>query len=124
MNTSGVWPGIPEYMGFVFAGVALLVVLYFATRTIHGGTRLLLFVEGLTVLLIVVVAGVVLAKLLTHAAPGGQTFDPTVFTPAPGTGLSSVFLGVVFGFLSFGALKPPQPSAKRQLVPAVTSRAP
>ncbi|MGY4650134.1 amino acid transporter [Mycobacterium sp. URHB0021] len=105
MTTSGLWPGIPDYMGFVFAGIALLVVLYFATRTIQGGTRLLLVVEGLTVMLIVVVTGVVLGKLLTHAAPGGQTFDPTVFTPAPGTGLSSVFLGVVFGFLSFGGFE-------------------
>jgi amino acid transporter len=105
INRSGIWPGVPEYMGFVFAGVALLVVLYFATRTIQGGTRLLLVVEGLTVLLILVVAAVVLAKLLAHTAPGGRTFDPTVFTPPPGTGLSSVFLGVVFGFLSFGGFE-------------------
>ena len=105
IDRSGIWPGVPEYMVFVFAGVTLLVVLYFATRSIHGGTRFLLVVEGLTVLLILVVAAVVLTKLLAHTAPGGQSFDTTVFTPTPGTGLSSVFLGVVFGFLSFGGFE-------------------
>jgi amino acid transporter len=48
---------------------------------------------------------VVLVKLLSHSAPGGSTFTWSVFSLGPGTSLSALFLGVVFGFLSFAGFE-------------------
>ena len=42
---------------------------------------------------------------IVGGTPGGQRFDLSVFTVAPGTDLSAVFLGVVFGFLSFAGFE-------------------
>jgi amino acid transporter len=58
-----------------------------------------------TVTLILVVTVVVFVKLLSHSAPGGSTFTWSVFSLAPGTGVSALFLGVVFGFLSFAGFE-------------------
>jgi amino acid transporter len=48
---------------------------------------------------------VVLVRLLAGNAPGGHTFTWSVFTVAPGTSSSGLFLGVVFGFLSFAGFE-------------------
>ena len=72
---------------------------------VRGGTRVLLTIEGLTVALILVVAVVVLVRLATGTAPGGRGVDLSVFTPAPGTDGSALFLGIVFGFLSFAGFE-------------------
>jgi len=89
----------------VVAAVALLLVLVLAIVRVRGGTRVLLTIEGLTVALILVVAVVVLVRLATGTAPGGHGVDLSVFTPAPGTDGSALFLGIVFGFLSFAGFE-------------------
>jgi amino acid transporter len=48
---------------------------------------------------------VVLVRLLAGNAPGGHHFTLTVFAPTPGTSFSPLFLGVVFGFLSFAGFE-------------------
>jgi amino acid transporter len=68
-------------------------------------TDTILSFEGVTILLIIVAAAVVLIKLLGHSGPGHLGFTMSVFTPAKGTTTSNVFLGVVFGFLSFGGFE-------------------
>lgn len=105
LQNLGIWPKIPDYMSFVFAILALGVVWYLATRSAQGGTRFMLVVEGVTVLLILIVGVVVLSKLLGGTAPGGQTFTMSVFTIPPGSDISNVFLGVVFGLLSFAGFE-------------------
>ena len=60
---------------------------------------------ALVVALILVVAVVVLVRLATGTAPGGRGVDLSVFTPAPGTDGSALFLGIVFGFLSFAGFE-------------------
>jgi amino acid transporter len=105
IQSSGIWSGSPEWMGFVFSFLALGVVLWLGTLRVEGGTGLLLIVEGVTVLLILIVAIVIFGKLIGGNAPHGQTFDLAVFKPEPGTGLSSIFLGIVFGFLSFAGFE-------------------
>src|SRR5262249_40590834 len=71
------------------------------------GTSTLLTIEGVTVALIVVVAIIVLVHLITGNVPNGgtQKFTLDVFTVAPGTPTSDVFLGIVFGFLSFAGFE-------------------
>jgi amino acid transporter len=65
----------------------------------------LLSVEGVTVALILVISAIVLVRLLAGSAPGGQTFTWSVFSVPPGTDTSALFLGVVFGFLSFAGFE-------------------
>ncbi|MFL6135968.1 MAG: APC family permease [Nocardioidaceae bacterium] len=68
-------------------------------------TSILLSVEGITVLLILVIAVVVLARMLAGNAPGGATFTLDVFKVAPGTDNSTLFLGIIFGLLSFAGFE-------------------
>jgi amino acid transporter len=70
-----------------------------------GGTNVLLIVEAATVTLILVVTVVVLVKVIGHTAPGGAHFTLSVFSLSKGTGVSALFLGVVFGFLSFAGFE-------------------
>ncbi|HEY9291392.1 MAG TPA: APC family permease [Microlunatus sp.] len=102
--TSGLWSGAPDRMAYVFAWVALAVVWLLASRRAKGGTRVLFVVEAVTVTLILIVTAIVLIHLLTGNAPGGQSFDLSVFTVS-GADASTVFLGVVFGFLSFAGFE-------------------
>ena len=105
LDSLGIWTDQPPWAGFVVAAVALLLVLVLAIVRVRGGTRVLLTIEGLTVALILVVAVVVLVRLATGTAPGGRGVDLSVFTPAPGTDGSALFLGIVFGFLSFAGFE-------------------
>jgi amino acid transporter len=47
----------------------------------------------------------VLVRLLAGNAPGGHTFTLSVFSVSSGTPINEVFLGVVFGFLSFAGFE-------------------
>jgi amino acid transporter len=105
LEALGIWTGRPPWAGFAVGAVALLVVLALAVAPVRGGTRVLLTIEGVTVALIVVVSAVILARLASGTAPGGRTVDLSVFTVAPGTDASALFLGVVFGFLSFAGFE-------------------
>jgi amino acid transporter len=71
----------------------------------QGGTRVLLVIEGTTIALILLVSVIILFRLATGTAPNGNTLDFSVFSVPGGTGLSAVFLGVVFGFLSFAGFE-------------------
>jgi amino acid transporter len=101
----GAWQDSPDWFGFIVAWAVLAVVWFLASREVKGGTRLLLATEGLTIALILIVAAITAVKLLVGDTPNGGRFDMSVFTVAPGTGLSTVFLGVVFGFLSFAGFE-------------------
>ena len=101
----GIWPDAPDWAPFPLLAVALVGVFLLAVSPARRGTRLLLVVEGVTVLLILLVAVVVLVRLLGGTAPGGHTFDLSVFTVPAGTETSALFLGVVFGFLSFAGFE-------------------
>lgn len=65
----------------------------------------MLVIEVATVALILLVVAIVLGKIMTGSATNHQTFDLSVFTPEPDTDASSIFLGVVFGFLSFAGFE-------------------
>ncbi|MEP6697019.1 MAG: APC family permease [Pseudonocardiales bacterium] len=105
LDEVGVWNKPPEWAPFIVTALALAGVFLLAIARIRGGTRLLLTVEGATVALILIVSIVVLAKLIGGSAPGGHTFTLDVFKVPSGTPVSALFLGVVFGFLSFAGFE-------------------
>lgn len=101
----GVWPEPPTWAPFLLAGIALVLSLYFTILPARRGTSILLTVEGVTIALILVITAVVLVRILSGSAPNGATFDLSVFTPQPRTDVSTIFLGIVFGFLSFAGFE-------------------
>ena len=66
---------------------------------------MLLVAEGITVALILIVIVIVFAKLAGHSGPGKLGLTGSVFSLPSGTPLSTLFLGVVFGFLSFAGFE-------------------
>ena len=105
LDSLGIWKNQPDWAPVLLVGVALALALLLAALPARGGTNVLLVVEVCTVALILIVSVVVLVKLLIHSAPGGSTFTWSVFSLGPGTSLSALFLGVVFGFLSFAGFE-------------------
>ena len=105
LNALGIWKNPPTWSGFLLGAVGLLLVWWLAITPARGGTRVLLAAEGITVTLIIIVIVIVFAKLAGHSAPNGLKVDWSVFKLPSGTPLSTVFLGVVFGFLSFAGFE-------------------
>ncbi len=101
----GAWPNPPTWAPWILVGVVLALVLFLAIIPARRGAGILLSVEGTTVALILIVTVVVLVRLLAGNAPGHEHFTLSVFTVAPGTKPNDLFLGVVFGFLSFAGFE-------------------
>jgi amino acid transporter len=100
LQTIGVWPNPPTWAPFLLAFVGIAVGLLLTIAPARRGTTLLLVVEAATVALILLVTVIVLVRLFAQSK---VTAD--VFTVPPGTGSSALFLGVVFGFLSFAGFE-------------------
>ena len=105
LDALGIWKNQPGWAPFVVGAIALAGVWALAASNIREGTRVLLGIEGTTVALILIVSVIILIKLATDTAPNGNTLDFSVFTVAGGTGTSALFLGVVYGFLSFAGFE-------------------
>ncbi|MGH3671243.1 MAG: APC family permease, partial [Pseudonocardiaceae bacterium] len=105
LDSLGIWRDQPSWSGFLITAIALLAVFTLAIAPVRGATRILLSIEGATVALILIVTVVILIRLATGTAPRGHSVDLSVFTVPSGTGFSAVFLGVVFGFLSFAGFE-------------------
>jgi amino acid transporter len=105
LDSLGIWTNQPAWAPFLVGAIALAGVWALAASNIREGTRVLLVIEGTTVALILIVSVIILIKLATGTAPNGNTLDFSVFSIPGGTGTSAVFLGVVFGFLSFAGFE-------------------
>jgi amino acid transporter len=105
LDALGIWTNQPGWAPFLIGAIALAGVWALAASNIREGTRVLLVIEGTTVALILIVSVIILIKLATGTAPNGNTLDFSVFSVPAGTGTSAVFLGVVFGFLSFAGFE-------------------
>jgi amino acid transporter len=101
----GIWHNPPSWAPFVLLAVALVLALLLAVMPARRGGFVLLSVEGTTVALILIVTAVVLVRLLAGNAPTHQHFTLSVFSPPAGTKANDLFLGVVFGFLSFAGFE-------------------
>jgi amino acid transporter len=105
LQAVGIWPNPPTWAPFMLLAIALALALGLAVVPARRGTNVLLTVEGATVTLILIVTAVVLVRLLAGNAPGHEHFTLSVFQVTPGTSFSGLFLGVVFGFLSFAGFE-------------------
>jgi amino acid transporter len=105
LDALGIWTNQPAWAPFLVGAIALAGVWALAVSNIREGTRVLLVIEATTVGLILIVCVVILFKLATGTAPNGNTLDFSVFSVPSGTATSAVFLGVVFGFLSFAGFE-------------------
>ena len=105
LDSLGIWKNQPAWSPMLLVGVVLALALLLAALPARRGTNLLLIVELTTVALILIVTAVVFVRLISHSAPGGNHFTVSVFSLQHGTGISALFLGVVFGFLSFAGFE-------------------
>jgi amino acid transporter len=105
LNATGIINSTPNWLEYAIGGAVIIVAGLLAIVPTAKATDVILSCEGLTIVLITVAAVVVLAKLLGHSGPGHLHFTMSVFTPAKGTTTSNIFLGVVFGFLSFAGFE-------------------
>ena len=101
----GFWGEEIDPGAFAFGLVALVIAIFVAIQPVKKGTRALLYIEGLTVLLILVTAIVVVVKIAGGNAPAGQTINFDGFSLADGVPFSAAVLAVVFGFLSFAGFE-------------------
>src|SRR5829696_2088471 len=105
LDALGIWKNQPEWAPFIVGAIALAGVWALAASNIREGTRVLLVIEGTTVALILIVSVIILIKLAAGTAPNGNGLDFSVFSIPSGTGTSALFLGVVYGFLSFAGFE-------------------
>jgi amino acid transporter len=105
LDIINVWNDQPSWAGFVVGFVALAVALFLAIVPAKRAAEVLLSAEGITVALILVVTAVVLVRLLAKDTPNDATFTMKVFSVEPGTSTSTLFLGIVFGLLSFAGFE-------------------
>jgi len=105
LNALGIWNNPPAWSGFLIGAIGMVLIWWIATTPARGGTRLLLAAEAVTVILILIVIAIVFAKLLGHSGPGHLGVTSKIFSLPSGTPLTTVFLGVVFGFLSFAGFE-------------------
>ena len=105
LDDINVWNGQPWWAGFLVGAVALGLALALTIVPARRATSVLLSAEGITVLLILAIALVVLIRMLAGTAPGDATFTLKVFTVPPGTDASTLFLGIIFGLLSFAGFE-------------------
>lgn len=105
LDSVGLWTGQPWWAGFVVGAVALALAFALTVLPARRATSILLTAEGVTVLLILAIAAVVLVRMLAGTAPGDATFTLDVFKVAPATDSSTLFLGIVFGLLSFAGFE-------------------
>jgi len=105
LDIIGVWNDQPDWAGFLVGFVALVLALFLAIVPAKRAAEVLLSAEGITVALIVVVSLVVLVRLLAGNAPGDAEFTMKVFSVPSGTPTSDLFLGIIFGLLSFAGFE-------------------
>jgi amino acid transporter len=105
LDSTGIWKTSALWPGFLLGMIGLVLVWWLAITPARGGTRVLILAEGITVALILIVIVIVFAKLSGHSGPGKLGVDWSVFKLPSGTPVTTLFLGVVFGFLSFAGFE-------------------
>src|SRR3954451_22426678 len=97
LDTVGIWNNHPLWSEFLIGFLALGGGFLLASFPARSAPRLLVSIEGVTLMLIIVVATVILGKILGGDTPGNQSFTLDVFRPTGDYGIGDVFQGAVFG---------------------------
>jgi len=105
LNKLGLWKNQPSWAPLLIGAIALVLGYWLAVVPARNGTRMLLSFEGVTVLLILITTVVVFIKLASGHAPNHNHVDWSVFSIPKGAGFGGVFVGAVFGFLSFAGFE-------------------
>ncbi len=105
LQDTGIINSDPNWLAYTIGGLVIVIAGALAAVPAAKATNVILSFEGVTIILILIAAVIVLIKLIGHSGPGHLPFTLSVFTPAKGVTTSNVFLGVVFGFLSFAGFE-------------------
>lgn len=105
LSSLGIWAHPATWAPYPIAAAILGVCILLALWPTRRSTGVIVGFELATVALIVVATVVIFVDLFTHHTPAHQHFTWSIFVPAPHSSLSDIFLGVVFGFLSFGGFE-------------------
>lgn len=107
LDQTGIWHSPPTWAPFLIAAISLTGALWLTIVPARRGTSTLLVIEGATVVIILIVSAIVLIRLIAGDPPHGGTqgFTLSVFSVSPGTSSDALFLGIVFGFLSFAGFE-------------------
>jgi amino acid transporter len=101
----GLYETTPGIVPWIIALVAVGIATLLAISPVKKSMATLLWVEIVTTAVIVVIAAVVVFRVTAGNAPGGQRFTLDMFTVPPEISTSTLFLGIVFGFLSFAGFE-------------------
>jgi amino acid transporter len=101
----GLYDTTPDIVPWVIALVAVAIATLLAISPVKKSMATLLWVEICTTAIIAVIAVVVVVRVVSGTAPGGHRFTLDMFTVPPGVSTSTLFLGIVFGFLSFAGFE-------------------
>lgn len=105
LGALGLWDAPPAGAPWVLGGLALVASVWMAIFPVKRSTSLLLGVEIATVVLILLICAVVIVRVAAGSAPNGVDFTLDMLTVPDDVGASTLFLGVVFGFLSFAGFE-------------------
>jgi amino acid transporter len=101
----GLYETTPGIVPWIIALVAVGIATLLAISPVKKSMATLLWVEIVTTAIIVIIAAVVVFRVVGGSAPGGQRFTLDMFTVPPEISTSTLFLGIVFGFLSFAGFE-------------------
>ena len=93
----------PDYIWIALGAAVFVAALAFGD--IRNATRALLSCEGISVVFIVILMIVIVAKLIGGSPPNHQTITANAFSIPAGTSFTAVASAAVFGFLSFGGFE-------------------
>jgi amino acid transporter len=105
LQAIGLWHTTPSIAPWVIALASVAACLAMAISPVKRSMRTLLWVEVVTASLIVLIGTVVFIRVASGHAPHHQPFTLNMFTVPHGVGTSTLFLGIVFGFLSFAGFE-------------------
>ena len=105
LENIGVWNHPPSWAAYLLAVATIGLCTWLGIVPARRGTSIVMVCEAITVLLITVAAVIVFVRLMSGTAPGGNHIDFHVFSPSPGSSPSALFVGIVFGFLSFAGFE-------------------
>lgn len=101
----GLYETTPDIVPWIIALVSVGIATLLAISPVKKSMATLLWVEICTTAVIVIIAVVVVFRVVGGSAPGGHRFNLDMFSVPPGISTSTLFLGIVFGFLSFAGFE-------------------
>lgn len=105
LHSLGILSGEPGLTPWIIALATLGLSTLMAVNPVQRSMTALLWVELATIGLMLVIAVVIVVRVAIGDSPNDTSFTLDMFTVPSGTGTSTLFLGVVFGFLSFAGFE-------------------